>query len=67
MYTVCYLLAIAWPASYGLDFVQRNLLICVTWALACAAMSVFTLLPAIKVENANLMYVMQNHVEKPAD
>lgn len=57
MYTVCYLLAIAWPASYGLEFLRNNLLVSATWALACAAMSIFTLLPAIKVEDPNLMYV----------
>ena len=57
MYTVCYLLAIIWPASYGLDFVRKNWVISATWALACASMSVFTMLPAIKVEDTRLMYV----------
>lgn len=55
MYTVCYILAIVWPLSYGVEFVRKNLIISVTWALACAAMSLFTLLPAIKVESTNLM------------
>ncbi|GAB7353141.1 hypothetical protein MBLNU459_g3676t1 [Dothideomycetes sp. NU459] len=55
MYTVCYLLATLWPASYGLDFVRRNWVTSLTWVLACAAMSLFTLLPAIKVESANLI------------
>lgn len=57
MYTVCYLLAILWPASYGLDFVRANVLLSATWAVACAAMSIFTLLPANKVENLNLILV----------
>lgn len=55
MYTLCYILAIAWPVSYGLDFVRNNLVLVATWALACAAMSIFTLLPAIKVEDPILM------------
>ncbi|KAL1297059.1 hypothetical protein AAFC00_004648 [Neodothiora populina] len=55
MYTLCYLLAILWPASYGMKFVSNNLVTCITWALACGAMSVFTLLPAIKVEDLNLI------------
>jgi phosphatidylinositol glycan class N len=57
IYTFCYLLAAAWPLFYGTDFLQENVLLCATWALACAAMSVFTLLPAIKVEDSNMMYV----------
>lgn len=55
IYTVCYLLAAAWPAFYGFDFVKANAILCGTWALGCAAMSVFTLLPAIKVEDPNLI------------
>ena len=51
MYTLCYLLAILWPASYGLGFVRQNWIVSATWALACASMSIFTVLPAIKVEN----------------
>ena len=57
MYTVVYLLAIAWPVSYGVDFVQKNWVLALTWALACASMSVFTVLPANKVEDPKLMYV----------
>lgn len=53
MYTICYLLAMLWPASYGVGFLRDNALLSATWALACAAMSVFTLLPAIKVEDLN--------------
>lgn len=29
----------------------------VTWAVACAMMSSFTLLPVVKVEDVSLMYV----------
>jgi phosphatidylinositol glycan class N len=57
IYTICYLLAIAWPAFYGMDFVRENSLLVATWSLSCASMSLFTLLPANKVENTSLMYV----------
>jgi phosphatidylinositol glycan class N len=55
MYTVCYLLAILWPASYGFDFLRQNWIVSATWAVACASMSVFTMLPAIKVEDTGLI------------
>ncbi|KAF2805804.1 PigN-domain-containing protein [Mytilinidion resinicola] len=55
VYTVIYLLASTWPAFYGLDFVKRNALLVLTWALCCFMMSIFTLLPAMKTENLNLI------------
>lgn len=55
IYTIVYLLAITWPAFYGMEFVRNNFLLCATWALGCAAMSVFTLLPALKVEDPILI------------
>lgn len=55
MYTVCYLLAILWPISYGSTFVRQNWIVSVTWAIACLSMSVFTIMPAIKVEDTRLM------------
>ncbi|KAH0026935.1 PigN-domain-containing protein, partial [Aureobasidium melanogenum] len=55
MYTVCYLLAIFWPISYGTKFLRQNWVISATWALACASMSVFTVLPALKIEDARLI------------
>ncbi|USW54761.1 Putative sulfatase, GPI ethanolamine phosphate transferase 1 [Septoria linicola] len=55
IYTILYLAAIAWPAFYGIDFVKANSLLCATWAIACASMSIFTLLPAIKIEDSNLI------------
>ncbi|GAM88281.1 hypothetical protein ANO11243_063140 [Dothideomycetidae sp. 11243] len=57
MYTVTYLLLIAWPASYGFDFLRDNFVLSVTWMLCCLAMSIFTLLPAIKVESNTLISV----------
>lgn len=55
IYTICFLLAAAWPLFYGKDFVQKNMILCGTWAVATASMSIFTLLPANKVEDPNLM------------
>ena len=55
IYTVCYLLATAWPLYYGTAFVSKNWMLCGTWALSCAAMSIFTLLPANKVEDSSLI------------
>ncbi|TKX26545.1 GPI ethanolamine phosphate transferase [Elsinoe australis] len=55
MYTVMYLMGIIWPVSYGFDFLRKNFVLCLTWILCCIAMSIFTLLPAIKVESNNLI------------
>lgn len=55
IYTVCYLLATAWPAFYGFDFLRENAFLCATWSLGCAAMSIFTILPALKVEDMSLI------------
>lgn len=55
VYTVCYLLAIAWPTFYGTTFLKQNKALVATWGLACALMSLFTLLPANKVENLTLV------------
>ncbi|KAF2489103.1 PigN-domain-containing protein [Lophium mytilinum] len=55
VYTVIYLLASPWPAFYGLEFVKRNALLVLTWVLSCFMMSIFTLLPAMKTENLNLI------------
>jgi GPI ethanolamine phosphate transferase 1 len=55
VYTICYILFAAWPLYYGTDFVSKNWILCSTWALSCTSMSIFTLLPANKVEDANLI------------
>jgi phosphatidylinositol glycan class N len=55
IYTVCYLLAIGWPAVYGQDFLRKNIWTVASWALSCLIMSVFTLLPANKAEDSRLM------------
>ncbi|KAF2180535.1 GPI ethanolamine phosphate transferase 1 [Zopfia rhizophila CBS 207.26] len=55
IFTICYLLASTWPAFYGKEFLEQNLVLALTWVLSCILMSVFTLLPANKVEDPNLI------------
>ena len=55
IYTVVYLAAAFWLVFDGTEFVRANALLCATWALGCWSMSVFTLLPANKVEDPNLI------------
>ncbi|KAF2676430.1 PigN-domain-containing protein [Lentithecium fluviatile CBS 122367] len=55
IYTVCYLLATAWPAFYGPDFMRENAATVSSWVLSCVLMSVFTTLPANKVEDLSLI------------
>ncbi|KAI7369168.1 GPI ethanolamine phosphate transferase [Hortaea werneckii] len=57
IYTVLYLAGTTWPLLYGMDFVRANRMLCVQWAFTCAAMSVFTLLPANKSENITLILI----------
>ena len=57
MFSICFIFAAFWPAVYGWDFLRQNTRLLATWALACFAMSVFTLLPVVKVEDINLMFV----------
>lgn len=58
VFTACFLLAAAWPAAYGVSFLNANKVLCAGWAVCCAAMSTFTLLPVVKVESIGLMYVL---------
>ncbi|PGG97571.1 phosphatidylinositol glycan, class N [Blastomyces parvus] len=51
IYTICFILAAIWPISYGIGFLLRNRLVVATWSIGCALMSIFTLLPANKVED----------------
>lgn len=53
IFTICYILGSFWPFIYGWDFVSTNLLIVLPWVASCLALSTFTLLPVIKIENAN--------------
>ncbi|KMP06924.1 GPI ethanolamine phosphate transferase 1 [Coccidioides immitis RMSCC 2394] len=53
IYTACYLIACFWPAFYGFDFLSRNKVVVSTWVIGCGLLSVFTLLPVIKIESSN--------------
>lgn len=53
--TVLYLVGAFWPLASGLSFVQENAVLSLVWALSCVSMSIFTLLPATKTENVNLI------------
>ena len=52
---MCFLMAQFWPFMYGREFVSKDKVLVVTWAVACQAMSLFTLLDAIKVEDSSMM------------
>jgi phosphatidylinositol glycan class N len=55
VFSVLFITAVFWPAFYGMGFIRANKALIATWATACMAMSSFTLLPAMKVEDVTLM------------
>ncbi|PWY66844.1 GPI-anchor [Aspergillus sclerotioniger CBS 115572] len=55
IYTVCFVLGAFWPLFYGARFVKRHTLLSLSWAIGCLLMSSFTLLPANKVEDIDLI------------
>lgn len=55
VFSVLFVVAAFWPAFYGMEFVKANKGLAGTWAISCAAMSSFTLLPAMKVEDLTLI------------
>jgi phosphatidylinositol glycan class N len=55
--TILFLIGAFWPLSYGFSFLQQHAALSTTWFLSCIAMSTFTLLPAMKTEDVNLMSV----------
>ncbi|KAM3077141.1 Glycosyl phosphatidyl inositol anchor synthesis [Clarireedia jacksonii] len=55
IFSVLYVGATFWPAFYGLGFLQKNKALTATWAVSCMTMSTFTLLPAMKVEDIDLI------------
>ncbi|KAF4125306.1 GPI ethanolamine phosphate transferase 1 [Geosmithia morbida] len=57
IFTGLFLLAALWPAAYGIEFLRYHGLLSATWSISCIAMSVFTLLPAMKVESVPLILV----------
>ncbi|WEW59340.1 Glycosyl phosphatidyl inositol anchor synthesis [Emydomyces testavorans] len=57
IFTVCYLIAGFWPILYGRDFLSRNKLLVATWTIGCSFLSIFTLLPVVKVESSSTITV----------
>lgn len=55
IFTVCFALGALWPVFHGFGFIRSHAFLTGTWALGCGLMSVFTLLPVIKVENIDTM------------
>lgn len=55
VFSVLWGAAAFWPAFYGLGFLKTNKVLTGTWLVSCLAMSSFTLLPAMKVEDVNLI------------
>ncbi|OTA02710.1 phosphatidylinositolglycan class N, putative [Trichoderma parareesei] len=55
--TGLFLLGTIWPLTCGISFVRSNALLSAAWAVSCLVMSTFTLLPAMKLENVDLIVV----------
>ncbi|KJZ78111.1 GPI ethanolamine phosphate transferase 1 [Hirsutella minnesotensis 3608] len=53
--TGIFVLLAAWPATYGVSFLQSHPRLSSLWAILCLIMSPFTLLPAMKEENVPLI------------
>ncbi|EXJ90509.1 phosphatidylinositol glycan, class N [Capronia coronata CBS 617.96] len=53
IFTVCYVLGAFYPVFHGADFVKKHLFLVLAWASGCLVLSTFTLLPVIKVEDAD--------------
>ena len=52
IFTIFFLLGAGWPFIYGVQFLKQNISLVACWAIGCLAMSTFTLLPVIKIENS---------------
>ncbi|KAL1841831.1 hypothetical protein VTJ49DRAFT_6508 [Mycothermus thermophilus] len=55
--TVLFIIGAFWPIVQGFSFLQQHLVLSITWFLSCIAMSTFTLLPAMKTEDVNLIMI----------
>ncbi|KAI1736584.1 GPI ethanolamine phosphate transferase 1 [Xylaria scruposa] len=57
VFTVLFIVASLFPIALGVSFLQKHLSLCATWFAACLLMSTFTLLPANKVEDIQLIMI----------
>ncbi|ESZ95716.1 phosphatidylinositolglycan class N [Sclerotinia borealis F-4128] len=55
IFSVLFIGATFWPVFYGLGFLKKNKALILTWIASCVAMSSFTLLPAMKIEDIDLI------------
>ncbi|KAJ4193396.1 Glycosyl phosphatidyl inositol anchor synthesis, variant 2 [Fusarium falciforme] len=55
--TGLFVLGAFWPLTCGISFLRSHIFLSLLWFLSCLAMSTFTLLPAMKVENIPLILV----------
>lgn len=55
IFTGLFMVGALWPVAYGLSFIRIYPFLSLIWAVSCLVMSSFTLLPAMKVEDVNLM------------
>ncbi|KAK5633125.1 hypothetical protein RRF57_008839 [Xylaria bambusicola] len=55
IFTVLFIIASFFPIFLGISFIQRHLGLSATWFASCLLMSTFTLLPANKVEDVQLI------------
>ncbi|KAI0967703.1 GPI ethanolamine phosphate transferase 1 [Xylaria arbuscula] len=57
VFTGLFIIASFFPLALGISFLQRHLSLSATWFASCLLMSTFTLLPANKVEDVQLIMV----------
>ena len=55
IYSAIYIAAVAWPFFYGKEFIDANKLLIGQWTIGCLLMSLFTLVPAIKIEDSSMV------------
>ncbi|KAI0840843.1 GPI ethanolamine phosphate transferase 1 [Hypoxylon sp. FL0890] len=53
--TVLFVIGAFYPLTMGVSFLQKDPILSATWFISCLLMSIFTLLPAMKVENVPLI------------
>lgn len=51
--SICYVLGAFFPDTYGAKFVKKNKSLVISWAVGCLVLSIFTLLPVVKIEDTN--------------
>ena len=58
VFTICFIAAMFWPFIYGTKFIQYHHTLIILWELTCILMNLFTLVPVLKIEDSNQMYVL---------